>query len=95
MVGSDDDRGKSMKLGAEDRRSSGISQVLGGRTIGRLGDIMCDPHHTRGGDEKHRFPSFRWRRFVSGLASKPLRQFLGLGLKTKVNGLIILTSKSS
>jgi hypothetical protein len=24
--------------------------------IGRSGDTVCDPYHTRGGDEKHRFP---------------------------------------
>jgi hypothetical protein len=32
--------------------------------------------------------------FVSGLATKPLGQFLGLGLKTKVDGLVIWASKS-
>jgi hypothetical protein len=39
-------------------------------------------------------PQNRWRWFGSGLAPKPLRQFLGLGLKTKVNGLVIWDSKS-
>jgi hypothetical protein len=29
----------------------------------RLGDVVCDLHHTHGGDEKHMFP---------GLASKPV-----------------------
>jgi hypothetical protein len=38
-------------------------QVLGGRTIRRSGDVVCDPHHTCGGDEKHGF---------SGLVSKPV-----------------------
>jgi hypothetical protein len=47
---------------------------------------VCGPHHTHGGDEKHGFPS---------LASKPLQQFLGLGLKIKVDGLVICASKSS
>jgi hypothetical protein len=52
--------------------------------IGRSGDTVCDPHRTRGGDEKRRF---------SGLASKPVvtvsyfrpqiqsRWFSDLGLK--------------
>jgi hypothetical protein len=31
--------------------------------IGRSGDVACEPHHTRGGDEKRRF---------FGLASKPV-----------------------
>jgi hypothetical protein len=31
--------------------------------IGRSGDVVCDPHHTRGGYEKRGF---------SGLASKPV-----------------------
>jgi hypothetical protein len=35
--------------------------VLGGRTIGRLGDTVCDLHRTHGGDKKSEF---------SGLASK-------------------------
>jgi hypothetical protein len=25
--------------------------------IGRLGDVVCDPHHTCGGDKKHGFPN--------------------------------------
>jgi hypothetical protein len=28
---------------------------LGGQTIGRSGGAVCDPHHTRGGDEKRGF----------------------------------------
>jgi hypothetical protein len=31
-------------------------QVLGGRTIGRLGDAVCDLHRARG-DEEHEFLS--------------------------------------
>jgi hypothetical protein len=31
--------------------------------IGRSDDVVCDPHHTCGGDKKHEFP---------GLASKPV-----------------------
>jgi hypothetical protein len=67
--------------------------------IGRSGDVVCEPHRTRGGDEKRRF---------FGLASKPVAtvcqwfglkttmtiSWFGLCLKTKVGGLMILTSKS-
>jgi hypothetical protein len=37
------------------------SWILGGRTIGRSGDVVCNPHCTHEGDEKHG---------LSGLASK-------------------------
>jgi hypothetical protein len=59
---------------------------------------VCNLHRTRGGDEKRRF---------SGLASKPVAtvcqwfglkitaMVLGLGLKTKVDGLMIWASKLS
>jgi hypothetical protein len=35
MVGSNEDRGRSRRPGAKDRRWLGIGQVLNGRTIGR------------------------------------------------------------
>jgi hypothetical protein len=85
LADSDKDRGRSRRLGMEDRGWSGISRVLSGRTIGRLGDAVCDPYRTHGGDKKRGF---------SDLASKQLWQFLGLGLKTKVGGLVIWASKS-
>jgi hypothetical protein len=44
------DRGRSRRFGVEDRGYSGTSRVLGGQTIRRSGDVMCDPHRTRGGD---------------------------------------------
>jgi hypothetical protein len=47
MVGSDEDRGRSRRPGAKDRRWLGIGQVLNGRTIGRWSDTMCYLHHTR------------------------------------------------
>jgi hypothetical protein len=56
MAYNDEDRGRSRRLGAEDQGWAGTSRVLGGRTIRRSGDTMCDPHRTRGGDEKHGFP---------------------------------------
>ena len=34
-------------------------------------------------------PQNQGLRFVSGLASKPLRRFLGLGIKAKVNGFVV------
>jgi hypothetical protein len=44
--------------------------------IGRLGDVMCDPHHIRRGDEKRGF---------SSLASKPVVMVCQwFGLKTTV-----------
>jgi hypothetical protein len=98
MAGSDEDRGRSRRLGVKDRGWSGISRVLDGLTIGRSSDAVCDPHHTHGGDEKRGFPSLaskEWQPFVSGLASKPLRRFLGLVLKIKVDGLVIWASKPS
>jgi hypothetical protein len=63
MVGNDEVRGRSRRLGVEDWESSGTSRVLSGQTIERLGDGMCDLHHTHGGYEKHMFCS---------LASKPV-----------------------
>jgi hypothetical protein len=44
MAGSEEDRGKSRRLGAEDWEWSSTSQVLGGRTIERSGDAMCSLH---------------------------------------------------
>jgi hypothetical protein len=46
MVGSDEDYSRSRRPGAEDRGWSATGQVLGGRTIRRPGDAMCDLHHT-------------------------------------------------
>jgi hypothetical protein len=58
MAGSDEDRGRSRTLGAADQGRLGISRVLGGRTIERSGDAVCDSHRTRGGKEKHGFPGY-------------------------------------
>jgi hypothetical protein len=60
MAGSDEDRGRSRRLGVEDRGWSSIHRVLGGRMIERL-VTLCDLHYAQG-DEEHRF---------LGLASKP------------------------
>jgi hypothetical protein len=41
MAGSDEDRGRSRRHGAEDRGWLITGQVLGGRTVERSGDAMC------------------------------------------------------
>jgi hypothetical protein len=61
MADTNEDRGRSRRLGVEDRGRSGTSQVLTSQTIGRLRGIMCDPHRTHGANKKCGFP---------GLASK-------------------------
>jgi hypothetical protein len=61
MVGSDEDQGRSKRLGAEDRGWSSTGLVLCGRTIERSGDAVCSLHHTQGDKE---------REFL-GSASKP------------------------
>jgi hypothetical protein len=47
MVGNDKNRGRSRRPGAENRRWSSTSRVLGGRTIERSGDVMCNMHHAQ------------------------------------------------
>jgi hypothetical protein len=44
MVGSDEDRDRSRRLGAEDRGWSSTGQVLGGRMVERSGDAVCGLH---------------------------------------------------
>jgi hypothetical protein len=61
MVGSDEDQGRSRRLGAEDRGWSSTNPVLGGQMIQRSGDTVCGLQRTQGG-EQHMF---------LGLASKP------------------------
>jgi hypothetical protein len=41
MVDNDEDRGRSRRLGAEDREWSSTGQVLGGWMIERSGDDVC------------------------------------------------------
>jgi hypothetical protein len=61
MVGSNEDRCRSRRLGAEDRGWSSTGRVLGGWTIKRSGDSVCGLHHAQG-DGEHEF---------LGLTSKP------------------------
>jgi hypothetical protein len=72
MTGNNEDRGKSRRLGAEDRRWSSTGQVLGGQTIERLGDAVCGLHRAQGDEE----------RVFLGLASKP-RSTVSTTLATK------------
>jgi hypothetical protein len=65
MEGSNEDRGRSRRLGAKDQAWSSIGQILGGQTIERSGDTVCGLHHAQG-DEEHEF---------FGLASKPRSMF--------------------
>jgi hypothetical protein len=67
-MGSDEDRGRSRRLGADDRGRSSIDQVLDSQTIERLGDAVCGMHHAQGDDE---------RGFL-GLASKPRSTCFGV-----------------
>jgi hypothetical protein len=108
MAGSDEDRGRSRRLGTEGPRWSSIGQVLSGRTIERLGDAVCGLHRAQG-DEEFRFLDLasKPRSTVSpGLTSKPvamvfmvwsqnhLLKFPGLGLKTGSCGLVTWPTKS-
>jgi hypothetical protein len=108
MAGSDANRGRSRRLGAEDRGWSSIGRVLGGRTIERLGDVVCGLHRVRG-DEEHGFLSLASKPSATvspGLASKPVVTvfvfcpqnhslgFPDLGLKISSSGLVIWASKS-
>jgi hypothetical protein len=52
MVGSDEDCGRSRGPSAEDSGWSSTVQVLGGRTIERLGDAVCDRHRAQGDEER-------------------------------------------
>jgi hypothetical protein len=51
MVGSNEDRGRSKRPGAEDRGWSSIGRVLSGRVIGRSGNAVCGLHRARGEEE--------------------------------------------
>jgi hypothetical protein len=44
MASSDEDYGKSRRHGAEDRGWSSTGRILGDRTIGRSGDVVCGLH---------------------------------------------------
>jgi hypothetical protein len=84
MTNNDEDRGRSRRLGAEDRRWLGTSRVLSGWMIGRSGDFVYDPYRTHGWDEKSGFP---------GLASKPVAIVWWFGSQNHCDGFLVWTSK--
>jgi hypothetical protein len=51
MAGSDEDRGRSRRPGAEDRGWLSTCRVISNRAIGRSGDAMCDLYHPHGDEE--------------------------------------------
>jgi hypothetical protein len=55
IAGSDENRGRSRRSGAEDQDWSSTGQVLGGRTIRRSGDAVCSLHHAQGDGEREFF----------------------------------------
>jgi hypothetical protein len=61
MAGSDEDRGRSRRLGAEEQGWSSTGRIIDGRTIKRLGDTVYGLYHAQRDEE---------RGFL-GLASKP------------------------
>jgi hypothetical protein len=80
IAGSDEDLGRSRRPSAEDRVWSRTGRVLGGQTIGRLGDAVCGLYHAQE-DEEHVFLA---------LASKPRWTVCQwFGLKTIGTGLVI------
>jgi hypothetical protein len=108
MMDSDEDRGRSRRLGAEDQGWLSTGQVLSGRTIERSDDAVCGLHRAQG-DEEHGFlgSASKPRSTVStSLASKlvatvlvvwPQNHSLGLphlGLKTDSCDLVIWPTKS-
>jgi hypothetical protein len=52
MAVNDEDLGRCRRLSAEDRGWSSTGQVLGGQTIGRSCDVVCDLHHAQGDKER-------------------------------------------
>jgi hypothetical protein len=108
MTGSDEDRGRSRRLGAEDRGWSSTGQVLGGRMIERSGDTVCGLHCAQGDKEREFlslaskprstvFPGLALKSVDTVLVVWPQNHslgFLGLGLKTDRCGLVIWPIKS-
>jgi hypothetical protein len=108
VAGIDEDRGRSRRLGAEDRGWSNTGWVLGGWMIKRLGDAVCDLHRAQG-DDKRKFlglaskprltvsPTLASKLVATVLVVWPQNHSLGfssLGLKTSSCGLVIWPTKS-
>jgi hypothetical protein len=108
MADNDEDRGRSRRLGAEDRGWSSTNQVLGGRTTERSDDVMCGLHRAQEDKEREflHLASKPSSTVYPGLASKSVATvlvvwpqnhslgFRGLGLKTGICGLVIWPTKS-
>jgi hypothetical protein len=108
MAGSDEDRCRSRRPGAEGRGWSSIGRLLGGWTIERSEDVVCGLHRARGDEELGFLGSASKSRLTvsPGLTSKSVAMvlviwpqnhllgFLGLGLKTGSYSLVICASKS-
>jgi hypothetical protein len=103
MTSSDEDQGRSRRLGTDDWKWSSTGRVLSGRTIEGSSDTVCDLHRAHG-DEERGFLSLasKPRSTVSrGLTSKSVvtvvmicpqnhsLRFPSLGLKTGSFGLVI------
>jgi hypothetical protein len=97
MADSNEDRGKSRRLGVEDREWSSIGRIHDGRMIERSGDAVCDLYRAQG-DEKHGFfdlaskprltisPSLVSKSVATDLVVWPQNhslEFSGLGTKTR------------
>jgi hypothetical protein len=78
-VDSDDDRGMSMRLGADDWRWSNTGRVLDGRTIGRSGNVVYNLHHAQEDNEC----------IFLGLALKP-RLTVSPGLTSKPVAMVLV-----
>jgi hypothetical protein len=85
MPGSDEAWGKSNRLGAKNWRWSSTGRVLGGRTIERLADAVCDLYRAQE-DEEHWFLGLAlkpWLTISPSLASKPLARVSQFGLQNR------------
>jgi hypothetical protein len=79
MAGNDKDRGRTRRLGVDDRGWSSTGQVLGDWMIEMSGDAVCDLHHAQGDEE---------RRFL-GLTSKP-RSTVSPSLASKLEAMVLV-----
>jgi hypothetical protein len=52
IAGNDEDLGRSRRSGAEDQGWSSTCRILGGRTIGRSGDVVCGLYRAHGDKER-------------------------------------------
>jgi hypothetical protein len=51
MAGSNENRDRSRRSGADDQRWSSKSRILSGQTIGRSGDVVCCLDRAQGNKE--------------------------------------------